>query len=679
MYPSMKLGQWLSTAWKFNHHPHTLRSPSKPGRAKYYMISSAIYGTATISHVKTKSITVKLPNLFSGMTNGREDLPLSGFLTLTPLPGPYVGELSPITAYRFTTRSPDNTPLTNHASTSANHDLVISPAFVEANYEEYDEEREMELRPARARETTLVLRTGSPRIQKHRGRVIKFKKALNMDGSRVERESDGKRHSKQRVEKYGSRGGNLHPLLVAHLGRSENGHPLQLTLTFEYGGNQPLTNLGGNLPLNGRKKNKDRFSPYKGSNHRLLANLSKSLKEILAMKKVAKAFEQPPCMVWNKQSRDMSKYYHFHKDYGHETNQSRELRYQIKDVVKSGKLAYLVKEIKKGKAKTFDTQLDSGRSYEVIYEHCFLKLKPSIRSPRLDSKISLIGFSGEHSWPLREVPFEVTVGGSPYTRMETINFVIIRKRTEEGKRNILEVTKDVLSCVDVEERIDVKDKHPEQTVFIGKQLPTRFPRTIMVARNPFNMEHKLNEYKHIELEKINDSPENVDDIQESFKEAHPTRNVLLKKRTRQLSRVGHLKEQIGSPYRTRETICMTENPREVHKLKAREDEGDMDVGWDIIVKDVERLRQFLTHTIYTLPNLKPVVQPNMSPRPVHDKEKVTFYVTPLDDAYVAPATSPTLDKRLNEFRKECFDITRVAEKAGGNPVKDIKELSGSSN
>nr|GEY23622.1 hypothetical protein [Tanacetum cinerariifolium] len=472
------------------------------------------------------------------MTNGREDLPLSGFLTLTPLPGPHVGELSPITAYRFTTSSPDNTPLTNHASTSANHDPVISPAFVEANYEvlesllwdhrrqvcnedlrieldyyseEYDEEREMELRPARARETTLVLRTGSPRIQKHRGRVIEFEEALNMDGSRVERESDGKRHSKQRVEKYRSHGGNLHPLL-------------------------PSTNFGGNLPLNdsigyvtpfvrqikdyplkgfscdnhkGRKKNKDRFSPYKGSNHGLLANLSKSLREILAMEEVAKAFEQPPYMVWSKRSRDMSKYYHFHKDHGYETNQSRELRHQIKDVVKSGKLAYLVKEIKKGKAKTSDTQLDSGRSYEVIYEHCFLKLKPSIRSPRLDSKISLIGFSGEHSWPLREVPLEVTVGGSPYTRMETLNFVIIRigivfstyepNKVEEGKRKILEVTKDVLSCVDVEERIDVKDKHPEQTVFIGKQLPTRIPRTIMVARNPFNIEHKLNEYKHIEL------------------------------------------------------------------------------------------------------------------------------------------------------------------------------------
>ncbi|GKE07868.1 hypothetical protein Tco_1411419 [Tanacetum coccineum] len=121
---------------------------------------------------------------------------------------------------------------------------------------------------------------------------------------------------------------------------------------------------------------------------------------------------------------------------------------------------------------------------------------------------------------------------------------------------------------------------------------------------------------------------------------------------------GHLKEQMGSPYRTCKTICMIENHKKVHKMKAKEDEGDMDVGWDIIVKDVESLRQFLTATIHTLPNLKPV----------------TVYITPPDDDYVASTTSPTLDKQLNKFGKECYDITRFAEKANGNPVEDVHEL-----
>ncbi|GKB47639.1 hypothetical protein Tco_0898392 [Tanacetum coccineum] len=159
--------------------------------------------------------------------------------------------------------------------------------------------------------------------------------------------------------------------------------------------------------------------------------------------------------------------------------------------------------------------------------------------------------------------------------------------------------------------------------------------------------------------------------------------------------VGHLKGQIGSPYRTRKTICMIENPGEVHKIKAHEVERDMDVGWDIIVKDEERLSQFLTPTIHTLPNLEPVVQLYMPLGPVHDKEKIvrkeeqdydihlhdgvmqpltphTVHITPPDDDYVARATSPTLDKQLNEFEEEFSDITRVADKANGNPVKAVQ-------
>ncbi|GJX90819.1 hypothetical protein Tco_0344145 [Tanacetum coccineum] len=62
--------------------------------------------------------------------------------------------------------------------------------------------------------------------------------------------------------------------------------------------------------------------------------------------------------------------------------------------------------------------------------------------------------------------------------------------------------------------------------------------------------------------------------------------------------LGHLKEQMGSPYRTRKTVRIIGNPKEIHNVKAQEDEGDMDVGWDITSKDVERLRQFLTPTIH---------------------------------------------------------------------------------
>ncbi|GKE19230.1 hypothetical protein Tco_1426807 [Tanacetum coccineum] len=105
---------------------------------------------------------------------------------------------------------------------------------------------------------------------------------------------------------------------------------------------------------------------------------------------------------------------------------------------------------------------------------------------------------------------------------------------------------------------------------------------------------------------------------------------------------------------------MVENPWEVHKLKAQEDEGDMDV-----IHDKKKIVREEKHD-YDIPLHDGVMQP-LTPQTVH--------ITPPDDDYVAPATSPTLDKQLNEFGKECSDITRVAEKADGNRVKDIKELS----
>ncbi|GJY26938.1 hypothetical protein Tco_0401664 [Tanacetum coccineum] len=196
-------------------------------------------------------------------------------------------------------------------------------------------------------------------------------------------------------------------------------------------------------------------------------------------------------------------------------------------------------------------------------------------------------------------------------------------------------------------------------------------------------------------ERINDVMDNVDAIherekvkairtmgKENMKEPVP-RNLP------PMSFLGHLKEQIGSPYRTRETVRMNGNPKEIHNAKAQDDEGDMDVGWDITNKDVERLRQFLTPTIHTLPNLEPVVQPYIPLGPIYDMDKVikeqdydiplnnnvrqpltpqTVHITPSGDDYVAPATNPMSNKQLNKFEEEFSNITKGAEKEYDNPV-----------
>ncbi|GKB30146.1 hypothetical protein Tco_0869547 [Tanacetum coccineum] len=154
---------------------------------------------------------------FFGMTNGREMTPSLDFSTLTPLPGHNASELPPITTSIFTAKTPENTPLTNRASILNNPDPMISPAFIEANYEvlepllrkhrrqrrnedlrtkleyfskEYDEEREMEPRPTRVREATLIPRAVSSRVRRQKERVMKFEDAPNRERSRVERNDE---------------------------------------------------------------------------------------------------------------------------------------------------------------------------------------------------------------------------------------------------------------------------------------------------------------------------------------------------------------------------------------------------------------------------------------------------------------------------------------------------------
>nr|GEW21552.1 hypothetical protein [Tanacetum cinerariifolium] len=184
-----------------------------------------------------------------------------------------------------------------------------------------------------------------------------------------------------------------------------------------------------------------------------------------------------------------------------------------------------------------------------------------------------------------------------------------------------------------------------------------------------------------DVEKINDGPDNVDAVQESFKEAYPTKECPLKKEDKVVEQsekfkarttmsketikelaprdlpptlfLGHLKEQIGSPYRTHETVSMIENPREVYKTKAHE--GDMDIG---LVYDKEKIVREEEQD-YDIPLHDGVMQP-LTPQSVH--------ITPPDDDYVALATNSILDKQLNEIRKEFFDITRVAKKENRNQL-----------
>ncbi|GKA66238.1 hypothetical protein Tco_0766046 [Tanacetum coccineum] len=199
-------------------------------------------------------------------------------------------------------------------------------------------------------------------------------------------------------------------------------------------------------------------------------------------------------------------------------------------------------------------------------------LETSIRSLQVDSVIPLVGFSGEKFWPLGEVPLEITIREGPLKTTKTLNFFIvgsdsphniilgrismqqirivvsiihrdIKFYTPQGIGTVLsqynlrepkeeqratseehqEEVKGILSCVDTGERIVVNDQYPEQTISIGRQLPTKTKirlqdllrtyvdvfawttthmtgvlRTVTIGGEAFNTEHKINKLKHLE-------------------------------------------------------------------------------------------------------------------------------------------------------------------------------------
>ncbi|GJT88554.1 hypothetical protein Tco_1070271 [Tanacetum coccineum] len=93
---------------------------------------------------------------------------------------------------------------------------------------------------------------------------------------------------------------------------------------------------------------------------------------------------------------------------------------------------------------------------------------------------------------------------------------------------------------------------------------------------------------------------------------------------------GHVKEKMGSPYRTRETVRMNGNPEEIHNAKARDDKGATIYTGTSPVHDMDKVAKEKKHD-YDIPLNNYVMQP-LSPQMVH--------ITPSGDDYVAPATNP---------------------------------------
>ncbi|GKF31712.1 hypothetical protein Tco_0101510 [Tanacetum coccineum] len=63
-------------------------------------------------------------------------------------------------------------------------------------------------------------------------------------------------------------------------------------------------------------------------------------------------FKPPPPMVTPIEKRSSNKFCDFHNDKGHDTDECMQLKMQIEEFVREGKLSHLIKEIKQGRDQT---------------------------------------------------------------------------------------------------------------------------------------------------------------------------------------------------------------------------------------------------------------------------------------------------------------------------------------
>ncbi|GJX30623.1 hypothetical protein Tco_0238702 [Tanacetum coccineum] len=193
-------------------------------------------------------------------------------------------------------------------------------------------------------------------------------------------------------------------------------------------------------------------------------------KEILATE--AGKFKPPPPMVTPVEKRSSNKFCDFDNDKGHSTDGCMQLKKQIEELVRAGKLSHLIKEIKQGRDQpkvgkkevpakdksmaiymiqpwhrmtrqkvtqsfkhvseiTFPSlttssgiegllvieaeigghmihhmYVDGGSSMEVLYEHCFNRLRPEIKNQMVPATTSLTGHYHRTMVSLEDLEYE---------------------------------------------------------------------------------------------------------------------------------------------------------------------------------------------------------------------------------------------------------------------------------
>ncbi|GJZ34416.1 reverse transcriptase domain-containing protein [Tanacetum coccineum] len=183
--------------------------------------------------------------------------------------------------------------------------------------------------------------------------------------------------------------------------------------------------------------------------------LTKTPKEIFALEKGK--FKAPPPMVTPADKRDPNKYCEFHADTGHSTDECMQLRKQIDEMIKTAKQKVtqsfssettisfpplededgtegpMIIEAEIGGHFVHRMYVDGGASSEILYEHCFVRLWPEIRSQMVSPTTYLTRFSGETIWPLGQISLLVKIGDEEHFTSVWMNFMVVRSPSQHNE------------------------------------------------------------------------------------------------------------------------------------------------------------------------------------------------------------------------------------------------------
>ncbi|GKC69713.1 hypothetical protein Tco_1115596 [Tanacetum coccineum] len=252
------------------------------------------------------------------------------------------------------------------------------------------------------------------------------------------------------------------------------------------GGNKPSFKKGlKNKHRSDRKP--DRFSL-----------LTKTSKEIFALEKGK--FKAAPPMVTPAEKRDPNKYCEFHRDTGHSTNECMQLRKQIDEMIKAGKLSQFIKELKQNDKPKAPKKGDTTRKERPL---AILMIQPweKIAKQKVTQSFSpetMISFPplgdedgtegpmiieakigghfvhriGETIWPLGQISLLVKIGDEGHSTSAWMNFMVVRIIPMECAMISGPSTRPPEAGKILEEkiRVAIHPEYPEQTIAIGSTL-----------------------------------------------------------------------------------------------------------------------------------------------------------------------------------------------------------------